>query len=117
MRAKDRQSWPEGNEFCALEPGSDTTRAHETPAAQGFKNGEQSRRHENQPPQRIVAGNDNPGNETQRADDAARHATAEIKVGLEEAAHGEKLARYVPKTNKFVARNPVKEVGDDVRSL
>jgi hypothetical protein len=88
MRAKDMQSLREGNEFCALESGFDTARAHETPAAKGFKNGEQSRHHKNQPPQRIVAGNDNPGNETERADDAARHATAEIKVRLEEAAHG-----------------------------
>jgi hypothetical protein len=103
MRLEDKQSRREGNEFRALEPGSDTARAHETPTAQGFKNGEHSRHHKNQPPQRIVAGNDNPGNETQCANDAARHAPAEIKVGLKESAHGEKLARCVPKTNKFVA--------------
>ena len=86
------QSRREGNEFYALKPGSDTARTHDTPAGHGLKKGEQSRRHKNQTPQRIVAGNDNPGNETQRADDPARQATAEIKVGLKEPAHSENLA-------------------------
>ena len=117
MRLEDKQSRREGNEFCALEPGSDTARAHDTPARHGLKKGKQSRPNENQPPQRIVASNDNPRHETQRADDAPGQAAAEIQVGFEEPAHNEKLARCVPKTNKFVAGGFVNEVGDDVRSL
>ena len=103
MRAEDKQSRREGNEFCALKPGSDTARAHDTPAAQGFKNRKQSRRHKNQPQPEPVVHKNNARDETQRADDAAGHAAAEIKVGLKEPAHGEKLARCVPKTSKFVA--------------
>jgi hypothetical protein len=103
MRAKDRETGREGNEFYALEPGFEPACAHDTPARHGLKKGEQSRHHKNQPPQRIVAGNDNPGNETERADDAARHTTAKIKVRFEEPAHDGKLARNVPEAKSWFA--------------
>jgi hypothetical protein len=38
-------------DFMILEFRLNPARAHEAPAAQGFKNGEQSRRHQNQSPQ------------------------------------------------------------------
>ncbi len=75
----------------------DPARAHDAPAAQRFKNGEQSRCHKNQSqPQHIVHDNDS-RDEAQRADDAAREASVTVEVGLEEAAHGKKLARLPQK--------------------
>jgi hypothetical protein len=71
----------------------DPARAHEAPAAKGFKNGEQSRRHQNQSPQRIITGDNNPGDKANRPDDAARDASVAVKVGFEEPAHGENLPR------------------------
>ena len=60
---------------------------------------EQSRHYKNQSPQRIVAGNNNPGNEAERADDAPCHTAPEIKVPAEKAVHEEKITEVVSKAS------------------
>ena len=92
MRAKDKESRRDGNEFCVLNLGFEPTGAHEAPAAQGFKNGEQSRHHKNQPQPEPVVHKNNARDEAKRADDPARHAAVMVDIGLEETAHGIKLA-------------------------
>ena len=75
------------------EPGPDAAGAGNTPAAHGFSNGKQTRRHKNQPqPPQIIAGNDDARNEAQCAHDAARHASVAVQVRLEEPVHTKKLA-------------------------
>ena len=85
-----------------LELRLDPARADETPAADGFKNGEKTRHHKNQSPQRIVAGDDDSGHEAKRPDDAARHAPVTIKVRPEKSVHAGKLAQCMPKTIDYL---------------
>ena len=92
-------------DFMVLEFRLDPARTNDAPAADGLKNGEQSSRDKNQSPQRIIACDDNPGDEAERADDAARHAAAVIKIGMEETAHNRKLARAAAKA-KSCPRTP-----------
>jgi hypothetical protein len=83
--------------FARLEFRFNPARADETPTADRFKNGKQSSRHKNQSPQRIIAGDDDSGNEAQRADDAARQPAMAAEIGSEEFVHTENLARRAPK--------------------
>jgi len=85
--------------FLRLELGFDAAGSGDAPTTHGFKNSEQSRHHKNQSPQRIIAGNNNTGNETERADDAARHATPEIKVLAEETVHEKKVTESMSKAS------------------
>jgi len=88
-----------------LELCLDAARADETPAADGFKDGEQARRHEDQSPQRIVASDDDSGHKAKRPDDATRHAPVTIKVRPEKSVHTGKLAHGVPKIQVNGNRN------------
>ena len=79
-------------------------RAHEAPAAQRFKNGEQSRRHKNQAEPPHIVHDDDARDEAQRADDAARKASVAVKVGFEKPAHEKNLPRRVPKAKSCLRR-------------
>ena len=86
------------NKFCVSDFGSDAARAHETPTANGFKKGEQTCDHKNQPEPKRVVHYDNARDKAERADDTARDASAMADVGSEKAVHTKKLAQCVPKT-------------------
>jgi hypothetical protein len=99
---QNKRNCREGNEFCFLEFGSDAAGAQETPAANGLKNGEQARHHQNQTPQRVIARNNDARDEAQRTHDTARHAAVVTKVGMKKAIHAENLAHCVPKKQAIV---------------
>jgi hypothetical protein len=90
--------------FARLNFRLDPARAHEAPAAKRFKQSEQARRHQNNSqPENVVHDND-AGDETQRADDAARDASAMADIGSKKTIHTEKIARCVPKAKSCVER-------------
>ena len=69
--------------------------ADDAPAAHGFKNREESGRHEQQTqPQNKIHGDD-AGDQTQRTDDAAGDAALSLEVGLEEPAHTGNLPQRI----------------------
>ena len=84
--------------FTKLKFRLDPARADEAPAAQRFKNGEQSGRHQNDSQPEIVVHHDDARDETQCPDDTARHAPMMVDVPAEKTVHIKKLAQYVPKT-------------------
>jgi hypothetical protein len=87
-----------GLNFARLEFRFNPARAHDTPAADGFKKSEQTRRHQNDSQPEIVVNDDDARDQAERADDAARDASAMVDVGSEKAAHTRKLAQRVPNT-------------------
>jgi hypothetical protein len=121
MRAENKQKPPDEKifrtrmagrtNFARSDFGSDAAGAHDAPARHRLKNGEQTRHDENQSnPPFHVTGNDDAGDEAQRANDAAGHAAVAIEVGFEEPAHGNKLAHRVPKTTGSLAENTPRPV-------
>jgi hypothetical protein len=75
----------------------DPARAEEAPLADRFKNGEQSRRHKNNPQPEFVIHDDDARDEAQRADDPARETSVTVEVGFEKPAHGKNLPRRAQK--------------------
>lgn len=88
-----------------LEFRFNSARAHKTPAAKRFKNGEQARPDKNQSePQDVIARDDDARDEANCADDAAREASVAVEVGFEEPAHGKNLTRGTQKAKSCLRR-------------
>ena len=95
-----RQRWLQArNSFVISDFRLNAAGAGEAPAAQRFVDGEQAGGHKNQSKPQFEIHDDDAGDETKRADDAAGDASVAADVGLEEPAHGKNLARAGIKAN------------------
>lgn len=75
----------------------DAAGAGETPAAQGFVDGEESGDNKDQPQPQHKIHEDDSGDEAKRPDDASGDTTVALDVWPEEFAHAEKFSIAVPR--------------------
>lgn len=75
----------------------DAAGAGETPAAQGFVDGEQSGDDKNQSEPQHIIHEDDASDEAKRPDDTARDAPVPLDVGAKEFAHGGKSSTAAPR--------------------
>jgi hypothetical protein len=72
--------------------GFEPAGAHDAPARHGLENGEQSRRHKNQPDPQMEVHRNDAGDEAQCPDDPAGESAPMADIGLKESVHDIKFS-------------------------
>jgi hypothetical protein len=105
MRAQDKESRCEGNEFpngktarqtARSDFGSDAAGPYQTPAGHRLKNSKQTGAHQGQTQPESKIHRDNTGDQAQSADHPTRHTPAVIQIRLKKTLHTFQQAGHMP---------------------